>query len=116
MSELPTPALWRKDFYLTALIIIFNLMQLWAFMVVLLAFHPTGTTLLALGLILTGSVIGTIAGWRYIARQNRYRISAPPRRPYGITPVDDLLPTETTRTDWTTASSAGRSTRVSRRF
>jgi hypothetical protein len=70
----PTPAVYRREFYLTVLIMVFTMAQAWAFMVVLATVRPGGPTLLALGLTAAGATIAVINGWRYILRRSRTHI------------------------------------------
>lgn len=116
MTNQPTSDVWRRDFYLSALIIIFNVLQLWALVVVLSIFHPTGTALIAFALLMAGNVLGVVAGWRYLARQDRHQISAPARQPFEFTPAYDQWPNATTHTGSTIGSSATRSIHASPLF
>jgi membrane protein implicated in regulation of membrane protease activity len=70
----PAPAGYRREFYLTALIMVFTMVQIWAFMVVLTTVHPSGPALLAMALTLAGAVVTMVNGWRYILRRSRTHI------------------------------------------
>jgi hypothetical protein len=70
----PAPARYRREFYLTALIMMFTMAQVWAFMVVLSTVHPTGPARVALLLTLVGAVITVASGWRHILRRSRNHI------------------------------------------
>jgi hypothetical protein len=75
-TELPVnnksaPAPYRREFYLTVLIMGFTMAQIWAFMVVLVFMRPSGPALLAMALTLTGATIAVVNGWRHILRRSR---------------------------------------------
>lgn len=63
---------WRREFYLTVLIIVFTMSQAWATMVILISHH--GPTALAIGVSMIGGTVAVINGWRYILRRNRYHV------------------------------------------
>ncbi|HEX5405513.1 MAG TPA: hypothetical protein VFX16_24830 [Pseudonocardiaceae bacterium] len=65
---------YRREFYLTVLIIGFSMVQIWAFMVVLTTVHPSGAAFSALAVTLAGALIAMINGWRYILRRSRTHI------------------------------------------
>lgn len=64
---------WRREFYLTVLIIVFTMAQAWACVVVLTT-RDGSPTALAIGLSLGGGVMAVINGWRYILRRNRLHV------------------------------------------
>jgi hypothetical protein len=68
------PTAYRRDFYLTVVIMAFTMAQIWAFAVVMITVRPSGPTELALGLTLVGSTIAVINGWRHIVRRSRNHI------------------------------------------
>jgi hypothetical protein len=63
--------MYRKEFYLTALIMVCTMTQLWAFLVVLRSVRPDGTPLLALAVTLVSAAVAVINGWRYVFRGSR---------------------------------------------
>lgn len=63
---------WRREFYLTVLIIIFTMSQAWAAMVILISHN--GPTAVAVGVSLVGGLVAMINGWRYILRRNRFHV------------------------------------------
>lgn len=79
LDRKPAPVLWRREFYLTVLIMGFTMAQVWAVMVVLTTVRPDGPGLLAITLTLTGAGIAVLNGWRYILRRNRHHVDRPTR-------------------------------------
>ena len=66
--------MYRREFYLTVLILSFTMAQLWAFMVVLTQVRPGGPAVLAMGLTLLGATITVINGLVYVARRARSHV------------------------------------------
>lgn len=74
LDRRPTPVLWRREFYLTVLIMAFTMAQVWAVMVVLTTIRSGGPSLLAITLTLCGAAVAVLNGWRYILRRNRHHV------------------------------------------
>jgi hypothetical protein len=68
------PTAYRREFYLTAVIVAFTMAQIWAFAVVMITIRPAGPTVLALVLTLGGATVAMVNGWRYILRRSRNHI------------------------------------------
>jgi hypothetical protein len=66
--------MYRREFYLTVLILSFTMAQVWAFMVVLTTIRPGGPALLALGLTMVSATITVINGLVYVARRARAHV------------------------------------------
>jgi hypothetical protein len=74
LDRRPAPAPWRREFYLTVLIMAFTMAQVWAVMVVLTTVRSDGPSLLAIMLTLAGAAVAVLNGWRYILRRNRHHV------------------------------------------
>jgi hypothetical protein len=81
--------MYRREFYLTVLILSFAMAQLWAFMVVLTTVRPGGPAELAMGLTLIGAAITVINGLVYVARRARSHVD-PVTRIEPLTRYDDV--------------------------
>jgi hypothetical protein len=67
--------MYRRDFYLTTLIMAATMIQVWAFMVVLRTEHPAGgTTGFALTITMISAGIAVLAGWHYVFRTSRTHV------------------------------------------
>lgn len=70
----PAPVPYRRDFYLTVVVTIFTMAQVWAVMVMLTTFHSTGPMQVAVWVMLTGSVVAVLVGWHHVLRRDRQYI------------------------------------------
>ncbi len=68
------PEPYRRDFYLTVLVTIFTMAEIWAALVVLATFHATGPTAVAVWVTLTGAVTAVLIGWHHVLRRDRQYI------------------------------------------
>lgn len=66
--------MYRRDFYLTVLIMAATMVQVWAFMVVLRTERPAGTAHLALTVTLISAGIAVLVGWYYVIRTSRSHV------------------------------------------
>jgi hypothetical protein len=74
----PKPIAYRREFYLTALIMAFTMAQIWAFAVVMITVRPSGPAVLALVLTLGGATVAVVNGWRHIVRRSHNHIGELP--------------------------------------
>jgi hypothetical protein len=68
------PRRWRRSYYFAMLLSLFTALELWAAAVTIAAPHLWGVSQLALALILGGTGLAVIAGWRYALRLDRQRL------------------------------------------
>jgi hypothetical protein len=66
--------MYRRDFYLTALIMAATMIQVWAFMVVLRTERPAGTAHIALTFTMISAGVAVLAGWLYVFRTSRNHV------------------------------------------
>lgn len=74
IDRVPATVPYRKDFYLTVVVTIFTMAQVWAVMVMLTTFHAGGPTQLAMWVTLTGSLVAVLVGWHHVLRRDRQYI------------------------------------------
>lgn len=66
--------MYRRDFYLTVLIMAATMIQVWAFLVLLRTEHPTGTAGFALTITLISAGVAVLAGWHFVVRTSRTHV------------------------------------------
>ncbi|GAA1020789.1 MULTISPECIES: hypothetical protein [Amycolatopsis] len=62
----PQPVRWRRGVYAAALVVPFTVAQVWALLVLLSFESLHGLVAQAFLVILAGSLIATVAGWRWV--------------------------------------------------
>ena len=68
------PPKYRRDFYLTVVVTIFTMAEVWAVLVMLATVHPTGPTGVAMWVALGGSIVAVLLCWRHVLRHDRQYI------------------------------------------
>ncbi|HEX3649437.1 MAG TPA: hypothetical protein VHV49_13495 [Pseudonocardiaceae bacterium] len=66
--------MYRRDFYLTVLIMAATMIQVWAFLVVLRTEQAAGTAHIALTITLISAGAAVLAGWGYVFRTSRNHV------------------------------------------
>jgi hypothetical protein len=74
-DEPPAPVPYRRDFYLTVVVTIFTMAQVWAVMVILATSHSAGPTQVAIWVTLAGSLVAVLVCWHHVLRRDRQYIA-----------------------------------------